>query len=473
MGSGMSRVLIVDDDRMMSNMLADIVSRMGLTATTAFTVEEALRKTATERFDVVMLDVRLPDGNGLEIIPRIRQAPAEPEVIIITGEGDPDGAELAIKNGAWDYIEKPASVKGMTLPLVRALQFREEKRSQQKRIALKRDNIIGNSLLLKTCLDLVAQAAGTDAHVLITGETGTGKELFAAAIHENSARARRPFVVVDCAALPETLVESTLFGHERGAFTGADRSREGLIRQADGGTLFLDEVGELPLGLQKTFLRVLQEKRFRPVGSGREITSDFRLVAATNRNLQDMAGRGEFRQDLLYRLQSIVVHLPSLRKRPGDIKALVSHFLSLLGEREDNRTKGVSPDFMDALQNYAWPGNVRELIGALESAVTAAGDSPTLFPYHLPTAIRIHHARTTVMISPDEPEDDECPPTSRQTLPPLADYRQQVIQRIEREYLQDLMLVTDGDIREACRMSGLSRPRLYALLKNYDITRKH
>jgi len=194
--------------------------------------------------------------------PMIRQTPSMPEVIIITGAGDPDGAELAIKSGAWDYIQKPSSIEAMTLPLVRALQYREEKKSKKPPVALKREHIVGNSPHMKRCLDLLAQAANSEASVLITGETGTGKEVFAKAIHANSSRADKSLVVVDCTALPETLVESVLFGHEKGAFTGADKAHVGLVKQADGGTLFLDEVGELPRSIQKSFLRVLQEQSF-------------------------------------------------------------------------------------------------------------------------------------------------------------------------------------------------------------------
>src|SRR4030042_306795 len=239
----MAHILIIDDDEMMCDMLSTMVRQMGHHATCANTLQEGIKVWSSEDFDVVFLDVRLPDGSGLEVLPRIREASSAPEVIIITGFGDPDGAELAIKNGAWDYLEKPSSIKAMTLPLVRALQYREEKKARKSPVVLKREGIVGNSPPMKSCIDMVAQAANSDANVLITGETGTGKEIFAFAIHNNSRRADKNFVGVDCATLPVNLVESVLFGHEKGAFAGADRVQDGLIKQAHGGSVFFDGGG--------------------------------------------------------------------------------------------------------------------------------------------------------------------------------------------------------------------------------------
>ncbi len=246
----MADILIIDDDQLICTTLSNVVRDRGHTPTCAFTRKQGLEAAAARSFDVVFLDVRLPDGSGLDIVRGIRETPSSPEVIIITGFGDVDGAELAIKHGAWDYLEKSASIDEIILPLERALQYRTERQSKGRPTALKLEGIIGGSPKMRACLDLLAQAAASDANVLITGETGTGKELFSWAIHNNSPRAGKNFVVVDCAALPETIVESVLFGHERGAYTGADRSRHGLITQADGGTLFLDEVGELPPSIQ-------------------------------------------------------------------------------------------------------------------------------------------------------------------------------------------------------------------------------
>jgi two-component system NtrC family response regulator len=322
---------------------------------------------------------------------------------------------------------------------------------------------------MRSCFDILAQAANSDASVLIAGETGTGKELFARAIHENSPRANRNFVVVDCTALPKTLVESTLFGYERGAFTGADRDQEGLVRQAHGGTLFLDEVGELPLVIQKAFLRVLQEHRFRPVGSKKEIESDFRLVAATNRVMDEMVESRRFRRDLLFRLQTFTIDLPPLRERKEDIRELVMYHMAKLSERYGIGTKGFAPEFLDSLIAYEWPGNVRELVNAVERALTMARQEPTLFAKHLPTHIRVSLARAAV--TKEAPSQVSSKAASPPPLPPLKGFREAALQEAERQYLEDLMGIAGSNIKDACRISGLSRPRLYALMKKYRISR--
>ncbi|BCL62221.1 hypothetical protein DGMP_29140 [Desulfomarina profundi] len=307
----MADILIIDDDLVLSEMLVDQMMRLGHKAEMVNTLAEGLEKSKECFYDVVLLDVQLPDGNGLESLGHFKNTSSCPEVIIITGQGEADGAEKAVLSGAWGYIEKPHVIRELNLQLTRALQYRQEKMRVNKiPVALKRKNIIGSSPAINKCLDQVAQAAASDVSVLVAGATGTGKELFAKAIHENSSRCHKNFVVVDCAALPENLIESTLFGHVKGAFTGADREQNGLVKQADGGTLFLDEVGELPLNTQKKFLRLLQEHEYRPVGSSSQQYSDFRLVAATNRNLEECVSRDEFRDDLLFRLQAVTIKLP-------------------------------------------------------------------------------------------------------------------------------------------------------------------
>ena len=464
----MAKILVVDDDPLVADSLVRVVEKSGHKAVRAASVASALAAVRAQDFDIVFCDVHMPDGSGLAIVPEIRNVPSAPEVIIITGLGDPDGAELAIKQGAWDYVEKPLSVKDVMLAVERALQYRDKKRTAVRTVALKREGIIGGSPMLSAAFDTLAQAASSEANVLITGETGTGKELFALAIHKNSGRADRNFVVVDCAALPETLVESTLFGHLRGAFTGADKPREGLIKQADGGTLFLDEIGELPISIQKAFLRVLQERRFRPVGGGQEVSSDFRLIAATNRNLEDMVKSGGFREDLLFRIRTIVLALPPLREIKEDIKDLVVRYVPRFCERYEIPMKSFSPDFHDALMAYDWPGNVRELIQALEKAIVSAKDEPMLFPRDLPDHIRIGLARASVLRkrSPAAaaPQTLGVPATST-----LAAFREAGLAKLEADYLVSLMSRANGDIGEACRISGLSRSRLYALLKRHHI----
>jgi two-component system NtrC family response regulator len=331
--------------------------------------------------------------------------------------------------------------------------------------ALKRNGIIGDSEKITACLELVAQAADSDANVLITGETGTGKELFAKVIHANSRRAPKSFVVVDCTALPETLVESVLFGHARGAFTGAETSEEGLIKQADGGTLFLDEIGELPSAIQKKFLRVVQEHRFRPVGGRREITSDFRLMAATNRNLETMVREGRFREDLLFRLRTIVIDAPPLREIPGDIKKLTIHYMNDLCKRFGIIAKRASPEFWETVNAYPWPGNVRELIQALEKALISAKEEPMLFPKHLPTYIRIYAARSSFPEKPASPLKPGIRAGVPDVPPQLKEIRRAAVADAERRYLKDLLSYSGGDKTKACRISGLSRSRFYTLLR--------
>ncbi len=467
----MSNILIIDDDDMMCTTLTTLVERKGHSAISCMTLRDGLAAAGQEDFDVVFLDVKMPDGNGLDALPKIETSRSSPEVIIMTGYGDPNGAELAIKSGAWDYIEKGFSVKEITLSLERALQYRNEKKEVQqarKAATLKRNNIVGSSVSLKACLDLVAQSAESDANVFITGETGTGKELFARAVHENSRRSKENFVVVDCTSLPETLVESLLFGHEKGSFTGADKAQDGLVRQAHKGTLFLDEVGELPLSLQKAFLRVLQEHRFRPLGSNREVESDFRLVAATNRDLDEMVKEGKFRSDLLFRLRSFIIELPPLRERRADIKDLTRYHIDKFCERYGLPTKGFSPEFLDTLGSYSWPGNVREFVNTIDRTLATARFEQTLFPKHLPSQIRVQVAQSSLEAA--NPEDVAAgKPVQR--LPKLQEFRDTIYAQAEKQYLQDLMEISGKDIPEACRISGLSQSRLYALLKKYSISR--
>jgi two-component system, NtrC family, response regulator len=469
----MANLLIIDDDELMVSSLELMARRLGHSAASTGSLHSGIEHASSGDFDVVFLDVRMPDGNGLEVLPCIAEAPGAPEVIIITGFGDPNGAELAIRCGAWDYIEKGSSVKEMTLSLERALQYRREKKADNRKqsvIALKREDICGDSPQLRACLNQVAQGAASDANILITGETGTGKELFARAIHLNSPRAQKNFVVVDCAALPETLAESLLFGHEKGSFTGAEKPQEGLVRQAHGGTLFLDEVGELPLSVQKTFLRVLQERRFRPLGSTREIASDFRLVAATNRDLDAMVVARQFRSDLLFRLRSFTIELPPLRERAGDIKDLARNHLDRLCEGSGLPSKGFSPEFLDSLLAYHWPGNVRELANTLIRAFSAARFEPTLYPKHLPTQVRAQIMRNAVHgNAPAMP--GEAPHETTQRLPRFQDFRESVFAEAEKHYLHDLMVLAEENIQEACRLSGLSQSRLYALLKKHRVGR--
>ncbi|MHB8094192.1 MAG: sigma-54-dependent transcriptional regulator [Candidatus Aminicenantales bacterium] len=461
----MATILIIDDDKIIRDWIANVVTQLGHNSFYAHTLGEGLRKVQSEPFDIVFLEAQMPDGSGLEILPKIKATRSSPETIVITGLGDPDEAEIAIQTGAWDYLEKPASFEVIKLLILRALEYRSERDPGKPSIILKRNGIIGGSQKIASCLDLLSQAAGSNVNVLITGETGTGKELFAKAIHSNSSRAQKNFVVVDCTALPETLVESVLFGHARGAFTGADRSEEGLIKQADGGTLFLDEIGELPFLIQKRFLRVIQEHRFRPVGGRQEIESDFRLVAATNRNLESMVLQERFREDLFFRLRTLTIELPPLRELLEDIKELTGYYINDLCKRFGIVPKSASPEFWDVVSLYKWPGNVRELVQALEKALLSAKDEPMLFPKHLPTYIRIQVARNAFPRKPASQDAPERRPGVPEAPPQWKEIRKTAVSKAEQKYVGDLISYTSGDKNKACRLSGLSRSRFYTLLR--------
>lgn len=474
----MEKILIVDDDHAVYRSLAIHIERMGCEAVWRNCLAEGLAEVEKHAYDLVLLDVHLPDGCGLDAISTIRRAASQPEVIILTGYGDVNGAEVAIKNGVWDYIQKSASPQEVALSLKRVVEYRKEKVEQpSKAFALKLDGIVGDSAPMQACYDQLARAASGDANVLLSGETGTGKEIFARAIHTNSSRIPANMVVVDCAALPETLVESLLFGHEKGVYTGADKARDGLIAQADGGTLFLDEVGELPLPIQKVFLRVLQERKYRSVGGRCERSSNFRLIAATNRDLDAMVAAGTFRSDLLYRLRTIAIELPPLRDRTTDIAKLVTHYLSVISERCGTAIKGVSPDLMETISAYTWPGNVRELINALETAFSNACCESTLYARHLPQDIRLQVIQCSL-----ESGSHSGPAHSDGSgrikigsafpaeLTTFRAFRKAAIFDIEKQYLKALLDKSDKRLDQSLDISGLSRSRFYDLLKQHNLS---
>ena len=476
-----SRILIIDDDPEVCETMLSMVHRMQYDGTCAQTLAGGLHKLRDGDFDIVFLDVRLPDGDGIEALPGIKTAPSRPEVIILTGKGDPDGAELAIQGGVWDYLVKPSPVKNTKLTLQRALAYRREKQSRHDLKVLNTRDIIGESRGIKGCFESVAQASRTDFNVLITGETGTGKELFARTIHRNSLRSASAFVVVDCASLSDNLLESILFGHRKGAFTGADKDRPGLIRQAHQGTLFLDEIGELPLASQKSFLRVLQEKKYRPVGGSQEISSDFRLIAATHRDLPQMVRDGQFREDLYYRLKTVTLHLPPLRERDGDLPPLTLNCLARIAEKSGTVAKGVDPEVFTILAGYSWPGNVRELFHTLAQAVVASGANQTLYPMHLPKEIRIQAARCKVA-QQSGGADAITGQTGKTPQPLVLDLAAAEFftnpefpslkafkDQMEKVYFETLVQKSRGDIQAMVRRSGLSRSHFYAMLKKHGI----
>lgn len=469
----MAHILITDADKHFDRALSTRLSEIGHRVTVLYSADELLRAIITQEPDVILLNSAVNNGRGIDLIPEIIKTPSSPEVIIITDTPDPEEAGKAIEAGAWEYVIKKPSNKTLLHHLAHSLTYRIQKVAEGPPHALKHEtfrDIIGSSPQMRACIDVMAQASKGDAHVLIVGETGTGKELSALAIHNNSNRADKNFVVVDCAALPENLVESILFGYEKGAFTGADTSQDGLVQQADGGTLFLDEVGELPLGVQKSFLRVLQEKAFRKVGGKEQIRSDFRIISASNRDLDEQVEKRKFREDLLFRLRAFTIKLPPLKERKQDIKELVLYRITKLRKEQGIAQKEFSPDFFDMMMQYNWPGNVRELFNAVDRAVTAAQSEPVLFSRHLPVNIRVQLAKSRTITGAPHGRDAERPDRLLGTLPTIGELRKRTIEETEQGYLRELMSITEGDIDEACRISGLSKSRLYALLKRYSIT---
>jgi two-component system, NtrC family, response regulator len=453
----MAKILIIDDDQQMNEALAAVVLDLGHSVFNAFSIKEGFSILNSEEVDVVFLDVRLPDGSGLKVLPKIRNLHNPPEVIIITAYENENGAELAINKGAWNYIKKPATLNDLKLSLVRALQYREEKSS--KPFLLKRDKITGKSKKINDALEKIVHVAQTETSVLITGETGTGKELFAQAIHGNSNFSDGNFVIVDCGSLPESLAESILFGHEKGAFTSAYTTQDGLIAQANGGTLFLDEIGELPLTIQKSFLRVLQERRFVPIGSQKEKHSKFRLIAATHRNLEDMVKTDTFRRDLYFRINSFTIELPSLRERTEDIRLLFYQFMEDYCKKHGVHIKGYTPEFLQAINTYDWPGNVRELKNTVDQIMASSRNQHSLFQVHLPNRIRIK-------ISKNEEREHINQNTSEVIINNELSYKEFCLD-MERQYFINLLSNSDGDKNKAILSSGLSKSQFYALLKKH------
>lgn len=468
----MEKILIIDDDTRLNQTLVRIMARMGHHADGAHTLTEAREYLSRNQYALVFLDVRLPDGNGLDALPDVLESPGRPEVVILTGNGDPDGAELAIQGGAWDYLLKPSSVKQTMLCVERALKYHHRKTQSPPTDSLDLSSIVGLSPKMEICYEQIGLAARSVTNVLITGETGTGKELVARTIHDNSKRKHGDFVPVDCASLNKGLVESTLFGHKRGTFTGADRDRMGLVRVADKGTLFLDEVGDMDLPIQKTFLRVLQERRYRPVGETREIESDFRLIAATNRHLDDDVTQERFRKDLLYRLKTIHIQLPPLRERDGDVRLLALFRINQLNREYDRQTT-LAPETFEALSAYRWPGNIRELFAAMETAFFKAEGMSQIIPRHLPASMRVAATRAHVeSAAPNQEPADTAPLSSgmqavrNQTT--LKNYKQQM----ERHYLEELCAHADGNMKMMVEISGCSQSHLYSLLKKAGLSLK-
>ncbi len=386
-----NRVLVVDDDPLLRDFLSETLNRTGCVVDLAATGEEALERMKEEDYDIVLSDVRMPSMDGMELLKAARGSQPDAEVVIMTAYGTVQNAVEAMKLGAFDYVLKPFSIDEIELVVKRAIEHKnlvEENRLLRTEVTSKYgfDNIVGKSPHMRQIFELVQTVAGRKATVLITGESGTGKELIAKAIHYNSPRREGPFIRINCAALPEGLVESELFGHEKGSFTGAIRQSRGRFELADGGTLLLDEISEINLHLQGKMLRVLQEREFERVGSGIPIQVDVRIIATSNRNLKKRIKDGKFREDLYYRLNVVPIHIAPLRERREDIPSLAEHFLKKYNQENNCCIQGISPKVFQMFIEYAWPGNVRELENYIERAVVTAKSrilTPKDFPKEL------------------------------------------------------------------------------------------
>ncbi len=449
-------VLVVDDDIAHRTMLNTLISGWGYDVTEADDGATAIEKVKEQSYDLVLMDVRMVTVSGLEALEQIKSFNPAIPVIIMTAYSSVDTAVDALKQGAHDYLTKPLDFDKLKITIARSMEhtrLKEENRLLKESLGkhFDRQNIIGQSPAMVNLLETVAQVAPSEATVLITGESGTGKELIAGAIHYNSSRKDGPFVKINCAAITETLLESELFGHEKGAFTGADRRKEGRFYQAHRGSLFLDEVSEMSLTMQVKLLRVLQEREFTRVGGEKTIQVDVRVIAATNKDLAGLIGKDQFREDLYYRLNVVGLEVPTLRERREDISLLAQHFLQSFAAKNHKEIKGFTPQAMDHLIRYDWPGNVRELMNAVERAVVLSrADWLSEKDFHL-------------IIGPEQ--NNSTDEATGQTID--ADGAT-ALEDVEKATILRTMEATGGNKSEAARRLGITRKTLHKKLKAYD-----
>lgn len=454
----MQSILIIDDEPSIRESLDGILEDEGYRTLLAETGEAGLALAREECPDLVLLDVWLPGIDGLETLSRLRESNPEQLVIMMSGHGTIETAVKATKLGALDFIEKPLSLEKVLLSIDNALKLGrlvEENRSLKASMA-KDCEMLGNSPAICHLKEQIAIAAPTSGWVLITGENGTGKELVARAIHHLSKRSDKPFVEVNCAAIPEELIESELFGHEKGAFTGATAQRKGKFDLAHEGTLFLDEIGDMSLKTQAKILRILQERKFERVGGSRTIEVDVRVIAATNKDLEEEIRQGRFRQDLYYRLNVLPFHVPPLRHRRGDIMLLAEHFLAHFCRQESRASKRFSPEAAEALRAYSWPGNVRELKNVVERLV-----------------IMVPHETILAEDLPEGIQGSAAGPKPGQPLPAFDDMTfKQARDEFEREFIQQKLEEFDGNVSRTAEAIDLERSNLHRKIKSYGIELK-
>jgi DNA-binding NtrC family response regulator len=469
----MPRLLVVDDESAVCYSFKRIYAECDIEVDTASTAAAGLKKAKSEPFDVVILDVQLPDRSGLELFPEIQALDPKRPIIFITAHGTAGTAIEAMKNGAFDYLVKPLDVGKITQVIERAFAATRLMREPALLPSeVPTDRIIGRSAIVQEMSKAIGRIAPQDVNVLILGETGSGKELVARAIYHHSNRADKPFVAINCAAIPENLLESELFGHEEGAFTGAVRRRVGKFEQCNGGTLFLDEIGDMAQPLQAKLLRVLQENEFEPLGSNRTIKSHVRVLAATNFDLETSMNDGKFRKDLFFRLRDVAIAVPPLRERREDISELAHHFLFAFGRDMGRDVRGFSPEALDALIQYDWPGNVRELQGTIKQAILKSVGS-LLELVDFPPAIS--------KASPVRPRRDAGAVPNGESLDVIPMIRDlldrneknlhgRVIGEVEKALLTIVLQKTNLNQVQASEILGLNRATLRSKLRDYGIS---
>jgi DNA-binding NtrC family response regulator len=441
------RLLIVDDEEAYRNLLSERFSMVGDHVALAATGEEALVKIKSEPFDVGILDLRMPGMDGIELFKKTREYQPHTEVIFLTGQATVDVAIEAMKLGAYDFLTKPCQLSELQAVVQKAYEKKKlaEKvnRHHELQLRARAVNLVGESSSMQHVKALISKVAPTDSTVLIEGESGTGKEIVANSIHQASSRCNDPFVVINCGAMPETLLESELFGHEKGAFTGAVKRKSGLFEIADSGTLFIDEISEMSPGMQVKLLRVLETGRFRRVGDIKELEVDVRVICATNKKLREEIAKGAFREDLYYRINVMTISLPPLRNRKSDIPLLVEHFIR--SSRHPNADKiRVTSEVLEAFSEYDWPGNVRELSNVIERAIILANNS-LITLREIPTLNSMQSG-------------DDSPPLSSLSL-----------SEIEKRHIHLVLESNDGNKTKAAETLGVSRPKLYRMMVKYGI----
>jgi len=445
------RLLIVDDEEAYRNLLSERFSMVGCSVTLSATGEDALERMKAEPFDVGILDIRMPGMDGIDLFKKSREYQPLTEIIFLTGQATVDVAIEAMKLGAYDFLTKPCQLSELQAVIQKAYEKKllSEKLNRHHELQLRTGiiNLVGESRSMRQIKELIAKVAPTDSTVLIEGESGTGKEIVANAIHRNSERVNNTFVVINCGAVPESLLESELFGHEKGAFTGAVKRKSGLFEIADSGTLFIDEISEMSPGMQVKLLRVLETGRFRRVGDIKEIEVDVRVVCATNKTLLDEVTAGRFREDLFYRLNVLTILLPPLRERKDDIPLLVEHFIRTSTRPNADKIR-VAGEVLEAFEKYNWPGNVRELSNVLERAIILANNS-FITLREIPPLYKMN------------PEDQADSPASF----PLDE--------IEKRHIRLVLETVRGNKTKAARILGVSRPKLYRKMEKYNIPDTH